>query len=706
VAKRRASPAPGVSAPTDQTLQREHLRAGLLFALFVLIYLWPVLLGGKVLSPVELLSTYAPWKGISGPGAADLVNPALFDVPTSFQPWRELARDLVHSGTFPAWNPHALAGTPLFGNPEVAWLSPFTLLGWLLPLNWSLGLAAAIKLWAAGFGTYLLARELKLSFWPGMLAGVSFALCAFNVVWLAHGVHVSVAMTLPWLILLIERIVRRGSPGTGWLLAVVAALAFSGGHPATQLHVMSAAAIYALLRVFAGQLELTSRERWTRLGLVTAGLAVGALLLAVTLVPGWHDADGTIGAQVRTHGGPTLPGSTLQATALRSALFPDWWGRPQDGQFDGPANYNERTFYAGAVALLLAIFGLIASGGWRRKLPFVVIGALGLTVPINLPGLHWLTTHLPLYAATQNQRMLLLFMFATAVLAAFGLQALIDRPREQGDAWRMVAAAAGVGVIGMVALGPTGSDVVSALGSVVGDLGQARQDTPGLTSVWCWLIAVGGIAGALLVLRARPQAVLAVAGCLVALAALDMLHFADRYQPMVPSDRATPPRTNAIRYLEQHAGTQRIAGVSLALPPDVPTLYGLHDARGYDAPQPSLRFFRLWQLASPRQEGWQPLDVRQLSPTALNVLSLLGARLIMLEPSDTSQLLGVRQVYTGPDAKVVRNPRALPRAFVAPSVRVVADERAALALIAGVGFDPRRTAIVERGTAGVVDPGR
>ncbi len=101
----------------------------------MLIYLWPVLLGGKVLSPVELLSTYAPWRGIPAPGAADLVNPALFDIPTSFQPWRELARDLVHDGTFPAWNPYALAGTPLFGNPEVAWLSPFTLLSWLLPLN-------------------------------------------------------------------------------------------------------------------------------------------------------------------------------------------------------------------------------------------------------------------------------------------------------------------------------------------------------------------------------------------------------------------------------------------------------------------------------------------------------------------------------------------------------------------------------------------
>jgi hypothetical protein len=296
--------------------------------------------------------------------------------------------------------------------------------------------------------------------------------------------------------------------------------------------------------------------------------------------------------------------------------------------------------------------------------------------------------------------MLLLFMFATAVLAAFGLQALIERPREQGDAWRLVAAAAGIGLIGMVALGPSGGELATALGDVVGGLGKASPQTPGLTSVWCWLIAVGGVAAALLVLRARPKAALAVAGCLVALAALDMLHFANHYQPMVAADRAAPARTNAIRYLERHAADQRIAGVNLALPPDVPTHFRLRDARGYDAPQPSLRFYRLWQLASPRQEGWQPFDVRELTPAALNVLSVLGARLIVLEPSSATGALGVTQVYDGPDATVVRNRRALPRVFLARSVRVVADERAALATIATAAFDPRRTALLERGTPG------
>ena len=61
-------------------------------------------------------------------------------------------------------------------------------------------------------------RELRLGFWPAMLAAVGFALCAFNVVWLEHGVFVSVAAMLPWGLWLAERLVRRGRPSDGLAL--------------------------------------------------------------------------------------------------------------------------------------------------------------------------------------------------------------------------------------------------------------------------------------------------------------------------------------------------------------------------------------------------------------------------------------------------------------------------------------------------------
>ena len=224
----------------------EHRTAAAAFALLVIAYLWPALLGGRVLAPTALLQFEVPWAGSAPASAARYANGDLADVSLSYYPWIVLARAFVHAGTFPAWNPYAFGGTPLFANVQMAWASPFSIPLWILPLPYALGVAAALKLWVAAFGTYLLARELRLGFWAGLVAGTSFSLCAFDVVWLSHGVFVSVAALLPWAIWLTERVVRRGRGSDGLALTAVIALALAGGHPGTQVHVLAATALYAL----------------------------------------------------------------------------------------------------------------------------------------------------------------------------------------------------------------------------------------------------------------------------------------------------------------------------------------------------------------------------------------------------------------------------------------------------------------------------
>ena len=103
----------------------EHRTAAGLFALLVLVYLWPVLVGGDVLSPGSLLCGFSAVGGARRRRSSlAYLNALLSDVPTSYYPWDVLARGLIHGGTFPAWNPYAFAGTPLFANLSVAWLSP------------------------------------------------------------------------------------------------------------------------------------------------------------------------------------------------------------------------------------------------------------------------------------------------------------------------------------------------------------------------------------------------------------------------------------------------------------------------------------------------------------------------------------------------------------------------------------------------------
>jgi hypothetical protein len=670
-----------------------HRSAAAALALLVVVELWPALVGGRMLSPIAVLYAFPPWQAGAPPHIGRLINPALLDVPLSYYPWQVLARGLLHAGTFPAWNPYAFSGTPLFANFELAWLSPFSLPLWILPLHYALGVAAALKLWAAGFGAYLLARELRLGAWPALLAGVSFALCAFNVIWLSHGVQVSAAALLPWTLWLVERIVRRGGAGDGLALAGVAALVLVSGHPGTELHVLAGAALYGLVRAAVSR-DVARAQRLRRLGLAAAALALAGALAAVVLLPAAEAARGTVGVAARSHGAGFY-GERLPLGALRTALFPDWWGRPA-AVLAGPADYNERTFYAGALGLMLAALALVSRGRWRAKAPLVLLGALGAAIPVHLLGLYGLLAQLPGFDHVQNQRLLLWFLLAVALLAGFGCQELLDAPRRAGRAWGVVACATLAGAVAVLTLHVRSGTLGRAAHAFL-HRGEIPLDAaPALAAIAWWLVLAAALAGILLLARLRPNRRAAIGAVAVLVAALDLLHFAHGYQPIGPASTLVAPRTPAVAYLQAHTrGAGRIAAVGSVLPSDWTTVYGLRDARGYDAPQPSFRFHRLWTAAiDPELPLGGSYQVPALDRARLRALGLFGVRYVAAAPGTRAPAGVGPPVYRGRDATVFANRFAMARAIVPARVVVAGGEAQQIAAAAGAALDPRRDAVV------------
>jgi hypothetical protein len=706
------------SAPSRYLFAHPNVAATGLFALFVLVYLWPVLLGGRILSPIAILYEVSPWLHLVPHGVGGWSNDLLSDVPTADYPWRFLIRQMLHAGTFPSWNPYVFGGIPLWSNPQTGLFSIFSLPLWILPFNYGIGVGAALKLWAAGFGSFLLVRQLRLGFLPGLLAGVCFSFSAIDIVWLTHETLPAVAALLPWMLWLVERIYQGGRPGSVLGLAAATAIGLGGGHPGMQVHLMAATAMYAVLRAAFMPRELAAGERLRPLGLAAGGLALGALLMGFMLLPEALSSRGTLGTVARSHGRGTLPGTQMPLTTIRTVLFPDWWGRPSswEGQ-NGPitelapgvfvgVNYNERTMYAGAVGLLLALVGAVAPGRWRRKGPFAVLALLGLAIPLHFPGLYQLVTHLPAFDQVQNQRVHFVWALGMSVLAAFGLQALLERPA--GDRRRLAvgvaALALGVVAFAWVMAGASGTVLSHTLEHFATGRSFKSKPVVSLTSaVWYLLFAVG-VGAALLAVRRWPERRTWIAVGVVVLAALDMLHFATGYQPMAPSD-AIPPRTPAIAFLQRHRDDGRILGISSVLANDWALTYGLRDVRGYDPPQPSVRFYRLWKVAEAEQLDWTPFSIESLSPVAMQVASVLGARYVATGAGVELPTRGTGSLhvaYDGRDARIFENARAMPRAIVAPRVRVVPGEDRARALLADPAFDPRQEVVVERTDAAAV----
>lgn len=687
---------------------RPHLSAALLLAAPVLVYLWPVLVGGELLAPLSILYGLPPWSSVAPDDLAGYFNFTLVDVGLAVYPWREHARELIHDGVLPAWNAQVFAGVPFWSNPQNGLFSPFNLPLWILPLDYGLGLSAALKLWAGAFGTYLLVRQLGLAFMPGLLAGVAFAFSSLNIVWLTHETLPAVAVMLPWMAWFVERIFERGRPGDAIGLAVATAIAVGGGHPGMQLHAVAAAGLYAALR--AGfTADLTRSQRLRPLALAGGGLTLGVLLMGAMLVPELLSSRDTIGTSARQGGTGTLPGTTMPIDAIKTVLFPDWWGRPSAVELEqgmrppGLVNFNERTFYAGAVALLLAVVGLVSAGGWRRKAPFAVLGALGLAIPLHAPGLWWLVTHLPAFELVQNQRLHFVFAFAVAVLSAFGLQAVLDRPTEERHRLAVPLGAVLLGLLAfaLVDLGDVGSVVDHFLSGddvVAGALAQ--------TSIVWFLLFATATGAALLVARRWPGRVAVCAAALVLLATLDALHFSHGYQPMAPAAKMIPPRTPAIDYLVARADEGRITGIQNTLINDWSSTYGLSDIRGYDPPFPTQRYYRLWLAATPEQLDWQPFNMTALDPSTVKVAGALGARYAVAPPDtespprDDPALRSVERVYDGEDATIFRLSGAAPRVLVASRVLLAEDEGQARGTLLSEDFDVRETAVVEQGEPG------
>ena len=190
-----------ISARLARLTSGEHARAGALFGLGVLIFLWPALLEGRIFAANGALFLLAPWESFASEHLAAISNPLLRDIPTTYYPWDFFDRQALTHGLIPTWNPLVLAGTPYYSNPQNGTQTLLNLPLWLLGMNYALGLVAAIKLWIAAMGCYLLAREFELGFWAGILAGICFALCGFMTVWLSFQGVSAVAVWLPWLIL-------------------------------------------------------------------------------------------------------------------------------------------------------------------------------------------------------------------------------------------------------------------------------------------------------------------------------------------------------------------------------------------------------------------------------------------------------------------------------------------------------------------------
>jgi hypothetical protein len=550
-----------------------HLIAAVAALLLVAGTIGPPLVGQGTFLGSDALTGAYPWRATADPLAENFAHHGpIGDTIDGVFPLRSRFAEAARHGDFLAWTPFAVGGTTLGADGSSATMSPFELLYVLLPAWFA---PAAIKLvqMAAAIGfTFLFCRRLGVGRVPASFGGLAFAGSGFMVMW-TNWPHPEVAAFIPALFWATERFLQRPSVRAALPIALAMAVMLSGNFPALVLHALYVLVPYVLVRVTLAHGQTVRRAVGVLAG-SGAAMVTGVLLVAVVLIP-FVLRLRYIGTETRSQN----PMLKLGVDTLLTSVAPKSLGLSTEGpdaQYFGPYNQIETIAFAGVTTALLAVVALAlprirsTARGAREVLALgtVVIGWATFVGGDVLAQLQ----RLPGFEESFVGRTRAILGFMVAVLAALGLQALVERRWPVGSrqwAW----AAAVLAAAGLTAAYAGNRALWRARGADQVDVLREGLVLPAV-------IAAAAII-ALLLVRFGGRQVAAVA--LAAVPLLLVVESLNLSLPLLPNeDRSSVyPTTPGTDFLAAHVGDDRIAVQDLTLFGSGTSMYGLRRVTGH-----------------------------------------------------------------------------------------------------------------------------
>jgi hypothetical protein len=659
-------------------MKKRESRIGLFIVLAAaFLFYAPGLIPGRILLPADVLCNVLPWHNLDECSRVTTANPIISDEVFQFFAWRAVVKTEGWRAVF--WNPYAFAGSPLAGNAQSALFYPLNWVHFILPGSSSYALLAILRTAIAATFIYLLAAK-RVSAAAAALAAAAYVFSYTFV----FSIGFPLGDALTWLPVLFWA-VETGSP---IVLSAATALELLSGQPQTSAAVFMSLAGFALWR-------LRSRR-----DIVRAGVAVlaGFLIAAPQLVLVYRYLDQSAAAALRSEFQPLF----YSAHTLLEFFTPAFFGTSAP-QHRWASNVGG---YFGLIAFLLAVSWILARPREALRNAFVWIFAGSLALIYAVPPFVWILK-VPYLDAIFPPKFWATATFSGAMVAATGLEAY----RTGALKFRILS---GVGILFVAVMTVARwhfREFISAL-SLVSFENQVL------------VVVAGTVVVSLILLRKLPE--LAV---LVLIA--ESFYYLGSYNTAASTAilEARPP---VVEFLKKDPQQFRIAGDGV-FPANMAGTFGLQDVRGYDALTPRKYFDYMSAIDSsfpdlfarihpPESITNETLSYRDTvaRPTAywgpaftdyLKRVFYWNEQITRLERPQLFDLLNVKYYLVARGARlpagaenyrlvyfkevdVYENPGALPRAFVVPSWKLVADEKAALAAIRNASFDPRRTAII------------
>ncbi|NPV46903.1 MAG: hypothetical protein HPY69_08085 [Armatimonadetes bacterium] len=634
-----------------------ELQAVGFIGLLMLAWLWPVTLGGRVLTPADMLMVMQPWKAHAREMGFRRVQMPFLDAIQQHYPWRKFAGERLRAGEIPLWNPYMFCGAPFVANNQSAVFYPETWLFALMPAERAFGWAALLSLTMGGSFMYAFLRLLGLRRSSALAGAVPFTMSGFVAGWLLLPTVRAVPMWLPLMLWSYELAVRRRSPGWAATCGLAIGMQFLAGHLHVSMLVLIIFGAYVAFRTVASWRGASGSAAWPSvLGYGIFALAAGVMLAAIQLLPVLE----LVGMNPRKAGQEfaDLVANRMVPAQLLTGLMPNLLGNPVDYNFWGwvlsPTHreYVETVWYYGVAPLLLMGPAL----AWRKTRSaqtgfWAAVWLAGLSLAWGT-AVYWVVYVLvpPARQLPGISRSVVLCCFAGAVLAGMGCEALV-RQAESGEAGRVKRLAAVLGGLAAAAASVGGVWIWLLTGAM-------EQALPGIGAYTLHqlarcLVLIAAAAGTMALIAQRVRLGVAV---LLAVIAVDLLAFAAHLTPEVPAKYLHVP-TRVIDLLRDDPSVFRMTslvgdgGPMDRMSPNLPMAFGLQDVQGSD----SLVFegySSLWRTV--------PQDDTGSPDPASPVLDMLNCKYLVTS-RDLSRAPGWRKVLAA-ECNVYENDEVWPRA--------------------------------------------
>ncbi len=169
------------------------------------------------------------------------------DLSRYYYPLREFAVNCVKSGTFPLWNPYVFYGNPIFASLQSSILYPLSIIYYLGDFARMFNAFIFVHFFLAGLFTYILLRQMRYSFFAGILSAIAFSYSGYLLSMINLLTTLSVIIWLPLAILFYYRMIKAVSINKkgffdAAMLGIILTVMFLGGEPSV---------LYAVIGLFA-----------------------------------------------------------------------------------------------------------------------------------------------------------------------------------------------------------------------------------------------------------------------------------------------------------------------------------------------------------------------------------------------------------------------------------------------------------------------